>query len=482
MQSIKTNYIYNTLYQILSLFIPFITAPYISRVLGTDGIGEISYVASIAAYFVLFASLGSASYAKREIALHRDDKRKTSIIFWEIEILLVLLTTVCLVIWGFLVALSKQHTLLFVVQSIQILTVSVNLTWFFGGEEQFKLISIRNSLLKVAQIVFLFLFIKDKSDLLLYVFITNGFDFLGYISLIPVLRKYIQRIPLKELHPMRHFKSLIQYFLPTIASSVYQYLDKVMLGSIGNDLSQNGYYEQTTKIVNMILGVTISLDTIMESRMSYLFAKGRSDELRQRLNRSVDFTLGISIPACIGLCGVASTFIPWFLGKDFLPVVPLLMVYSTTLISTSLCCCLGGQYLIPSGQRNRSTKVLILVSFVNLILNAFSIPYIGALGATIATVISEALCMVLYIHLSKNHINWRVICKLSYKKILTTIPMIAVLLIIGHLLPANIFTIILQVGTGLLIYIIGTLLLRDSFSLFILDFLKSKIKFLNRFT
>lgn len=38
--SIKKNYIYNTIYQVLSLITPLITAPYISRVLGSIPMNE----------------------------------------------------------------------------------------------------------------------------------------------------------------------------------------------------------------------------------------------------------------------------------------------------------------------------------------------------------------------------------------------------------------------------------------------------------
>ena len=63
--SIKKNYIYNTIYQVLSLITPLITAPYISRVLGSNGVGIYSYTNSIVTYFTLFAALGTASYGQR---------------------------------------------------------------------------------------------------------------------------------------------------------------------------------------------------------------------------------------------------------------------------------------------------------------------------------------------------------------------------------------------------------------------------------
>ena len=49
--SLKKNYIYSLSYQILNLITPLITAPYVARVLGADGVGIYSYTASIMMYF-----------------------------------------------------------------------------------------------------------------------------------------------------------------------------------------------------------------------------------------------------------------------------------------------------------------------------------------------------------------------------------------------------------------------------------------------
>ena len=37
--SLKKNFLYNIMYQILIMILPLITAPYISRVIGAEGIG-----------------------------------------------------------------------------------------------------------------------------------------------------------------------------------------------------------------------------------------------------------------------------------------------------------------------------------------------------------------------------------------------------------------------------------------------------------
>ena len=67
-KSIKKNYMYNLIYQILTLITPFITTPYLSRVLGANGVGTYSYIDSVCSYFVLFATLGLTTFGQREVS------------------------------------------------------------------------------------------------------------------------------------------------------------------------------------------------------------------------------------------------------------------------------------------------------------------------------------------------------------------------------------------------------------------------------
>lgn len=98
MPSIRKNYTYNLIYQIMTLLTPFITTPYLSRVLGPDGTGIQSYTNSVVQYFAIAAALGTASYGQREIARSRDDKEALGRLFWEIELLCAGTTALCLIL------------------------------------------------------------------------------------------------------------------------------------------------------------------------------------------------------------------------------------------------------------------------------------------------------------------------------------------------------------------------------------------------
>lgn len=78
------------IYQVLIIILPFITSPYIARVIGANGLGTYSYSYSIAYYFVLFSMLGLANYGNRAIAQCRDEQEKMNSVFSNIVTLHVL--------------------------------------------------------------------------------------------------------------------------------------------------------------------------------------------------------------------------------------------------------------------------------------------------------------------------------------------------------------------------------------------------------
>ncbi len=315
--SVRKNYIYNLIYQVMTLITPFITTPYISRVLGADGTGIQSYTNSIVQYFAILAALGTASYGQREIARHRDEMKDRSRLFWEIEMLCMATTAACLIIWLFVIGFAKEYRLYYMVLTMTLLAVAFDISWFFGGLEQYSLIVLRNTGVKLAGIAMLFLFIRKKEDLLLYVALTAATGLLGNISMWGYLKGQVEKPVLRELRPLRHLKETLVYFIPTIATSVYTILDKTMLGWFsGANKSQNGYYEYATGFVNMAKILIMSFNAVMSARMSYLFGNGRIDEVHERIRGSLDFVLLMAMPIMLGLAGIAGSLSHGFWEMD----------------------------------------------------------------------------------------------------------------------------------------------------------------------
>ena len=462
--SVKKNYIYNTIYQILSLTTPLITAPYISRVLGSKGIGIYSYTNSIVTYFTLFAALGTASYGQREIAMHRKDPEASSRLFWEIEILSLTTTSVSLVVWMLWIFTSTQYTAVYGVLTLSVLAVAFDISWYFGGFEKFKYIVIRNILVKFIGIVLLFLLVKRNTDILLYVGIMATTGLLGNISMWTYLPKLLSRIDFKTLHPFKvHLKQTFAYFIPTIATSVYTVLDKTMIGAITNSEELNGYYEQATKIIRMAESLLFSLNTVMVSRQSYLFAQGKTDEIKDKINKSFEFLFAFAVPFMFGICGVSENFVLWFFGDGYEPVVMLLYLMSPLPLVICISNIMGSQYLTPSGQRARSSKGIIAGAVTNFGLNLLLIYKFGVNGAAIASLIAEGVISVIYVRMSKGFVSWEQIWNVIWKKLLAGFVMFWTVWLLGKGYHGSIRISVLQVVLGATVYGIMLIVLKDRF-------------------
>lgn len=480
--SVKKNYLYRLMYELLILITPFITTPYVSRVLGADGIGIYSFATSIMSYFTLFAALGTASYGAREIAQHRDDRQQSSKLFWEIELMTVGTSLTCLIVWIFFILFSESYRFYYIALIPTLLSTMVDISWYFTGYEKIKYIVLRNTICKLVGIVLLFLLVRKKEDLIIYMWINSGVSLLGNLTMWTYMPKMLVKIDFHQLRFKKHFQETLIYFIPTIATSVYTVLDKTLIGLITQNNYQNGYYEQATKVINIMKTLVFtSVNAVMGARISYLFAEKRYEEIQRRIRRSMDFIFLLGFGCTFGILGVASQFVPVFFGDGYEPVARLLYLMSPLLLIIGVSNCLGSQYFTPSGQRKRSAKVIVLGSCVNLCMNLIFIPQLGAIGATIGTIIAEGIISVLYVRMSDGNITVSVLWKLAYKRLIAGVVMCAGVYMLGQLLTlSRIINIGIQIGAGVMIYGILLFCMRDELLLEMIGMGLSELKKITR--
>ena len=143
-KNIGKNYLYNLIYQILLIISPLITTPYISRVLEPDGVGLYSYTNAIVSYFILFATMGITTYGQREISYVQDNRDKRSQVFWNVKLLSIVNVCIWLIIYYIYIYYFSNNIYIYLIWGIAIVNISVDITWFFQGLEEFKKIVIRN--------------------------------------------------------------------------------------------------------------------------------------------------------------------------------------------------------------------------------------------------------------------------------------------------------------------------------------------------
>lgn len=459
--NVVKNYIYNVSYQLLAIILPLITTPYISRVLGAEAIGIYSYTLSITTYFVLFGSLGIALYGQREIAFVQDDKKQRSKIFFEIIIMRFITLTISMVMFYLFFCYSGQYATYYKILLLEIIASAIDISWFFRGIEDFKKTVIRNMLIKVISVICIFVFIKSPNDLYKYFGIYVLSNAIGNASMWLYLFKLIEKVQLKELKIFRHFKPTVVLFIPQIATQIYTVLDKTMIGAMVTDKSEVGYYEQSQKIVKVLLTIATSLGTVMLPRIANTFAKGDSKKIKEYMNNSFHFVLFLVVPIMFGILAISDKFVPIFFGSGYDKVIILINIMSVILIAIGLSNVIGTQYLLPTKQQKKYTISVISGAIVNGILNFILIRDFYSVGASIATVIAEFTVTGVQVFLVREQINIFDIIKISKNYFIAGIGMFVVIFILGNFINDNMISICVQVLMGILIYFGLLFILRD---------------------
>lgn len=474
-KSIKKNYIYNLCYQILTMIAPFITTPYISRVLGANGIGTVSYIDSITSYFVLFATLGITTYGQREISYVQDNKEKKTEVFWNTKFLQF--STALIALFFFLVfTLFQENKNLYIIFSLNIIAVFADITWLFQGMEEFGKIVFRNTVFKIINIIYVFMLIKSNSDVWLYALGICIFTLLSNLSLWFYLPRYIGKPNLKRLHPYKEFSIVLSLFIPTIAMQVYTVLDKTMIGVITKNTFENGYYEQALKISRMILAVVTALGTVMIPRIGFYFEKKDVEEVRRLMYRGYRFVWFLGIPLCFGLIMVSSNFVPWFYGGGFDKVADLLKILAFLILAIGINNVTGMQYLIPTKRQNTFTFTVIIGACVNFIMNFILIKYFQSVGAAIASVTAETIITIVQLFIVRKELNPVKILKEGNNYYIAGVLMTSMLFFAGREFTPSIIHTTLLVVIGAIAYLGILYILKDEFLLSNTEKILQKLK------
>ena len=474
-KSLKKNYIYNLIYQFLIIILPLITTPYLSRVLGAEKVGIYGFTISITTYFLLFGTLGLSLYGQREIAYVQNDIEKRSKVFFELVIIRTISVLISMTIFFMLFCLEGEYSVYYRILLLEILSIIFDISWFFQGLEDFKKTVIRNLFVKITSIILIFILVKRPEDLYIYFIIYVLSTFIGNISLWFYLPKFINKIRLKELNLKRHIKPALLLFVPQIATQVYIVLDKTMIGILVVDKAEVGFYEQAQKIVKLCVMLSTSLGAVMLPRMAATYAKREYDKLINYLKKSLSMTMMIAFPLFIGISTISYRFVPIFFGKGYDRVIPIICLMSPIIIFIGLSNVTGTQFLLPTKQTSKYTISVVIGAITNVAFNLILIPRLGAIGATIATIIAELSVTTVQFIMIKKYLSLKAIYLLTYHYLIASIPIMISGLILKSIILNNYLYIIIQILVSAFIYIVLMIILKDDMFSYVVNNIFNKL-------
>lgn len=375
-------------YQITLMILPLVTMPYVSRVLGAEGIGTYSYTYSIAQYFLLFGMLGVENYGNRSIARIRDNTTERSNLFSSIYSLQFMIALISVFAYLLYIKFCKENCLYALIQVFYVLSGAFDINWLFFGMEEFKITVTRKILLKLCTVLSIFIFVKNKNDLWKYIFILSFGYFTAQSSMWLFAHKYVRFHFVKIRDTFIHLKGIVILFIPIIATSIYRMMDKVMIG-LFNSMTQVGFYENSDKLINVCLCVISAFGAVMMPKMSNLYAKKQTTECSVLFVRSMEIAMFIGSAISFGIASIAPEFIPIFYGNGYEECIAITIMLSSTVPFITWACIVRTLFLIPAEKNSIYIKSVFAGATINCIINLILIPKYAATGAAVGTIIAE---------------------------------------------------------------------------------------------
>ncbi|MBC2173159.1 oligosaccharide flippase family protein [Listeria booriae] len=457
----KKNYLYVLFYQFIIVVTPLFTTPYVSRVLGATNIGIDAYANSVVQIFLVFILLNVGVYGRKQIA-EAENRHALKTTFAGIYLMQCLCGLLVSSVYVVFVWMVGSYQLIFMIYGLMLLAYALDISWFFIGREQVKRIMMRNTVVRLLSIACIFLFVNDASDLWLYVLINSAALLIGQLVTWSALFADLGKIHFSFRAMKKHVAPMLLLSVIPCVSLLYTAVNKVILGNVAG-ATEVGYYNQAFKLYTICMGFVSALSTVIVPRMAMHFKKGDQAKFRQFVNFSIRYVSISTVPLTFGLIGIATTFVPLFLGAAFAPATHNVMLFAPCLFLAGVADILGLQILLITNQSKKYTLSIIIGSIVSFAANIFVVAAWGSEGTVFSFFIANLVIVALQLYFARKHYEFRYFLKIVAKYTFFSIIMLFAMLGIKYLLQgqSDILILAYQLITGVYVYLLCLFLSKD---------------------
>lgn len=413
--NLTKNYLYNLVYHALNIIVPMLTVPYVTRIILPAQMGIFSTSQSLFTIIVIAAQFGVLTYGTREIAMAYNNKKLMLERFQHIFSTQVLTTTLFLIPCFFLslgIAGSNEVGWVYAVNALLILNATFDISWFYNGQEEFKITITRNIFVKFIAVPLIFILVKDKNDIIIYALIYIVSAFIGNISMFIGLKKFAGTFHIFSYKWIDKsvIKKAIPFMAPMLLAMIFVEISRFFVYGISGQ-TVTGIYDQALKIARMMIIITTALLGVSSPRMSILVSSKSYAVMKKYYAKIFLFLLFQSFLIACGIILVGNDFVSLFFGPKYAEVAPVLRVFSVYPLMFVLDQCVVSLLLRPLGL-TRAMLISILISLgVNIVLNLILVPPFGAIGGALALIISTFISAFIQTYSCWKFILWRPILK-----------------------------------------------------------------------
>lgn len=427
-KSVYINVMYSMMGVVFNTIVPIIVFPYVTRVLGVNGIGKYSFYNSAMTYAALFTGFGIALYGAREIGKCAEDIKRRSQRLAElmvINLITVAISAIWVIYFAFFSSYSNDWLIIFLF-SLTLLTNAIGAEYFFVGIEMQGFMLIRNVFFKTLSTIMVFLIVKEPEHLTRYVAITTFSLAATSLTNIYYWIKLSDFRSLNVLCLTKYIKPLSSIFSIDILLRYLGLGDVVILGVFAGD-NAVGIYSMGLKVFLLVSSILKVTATTLMPRSAYYLENNDSDSFFRLFNNTIRmlFLVGLPISACLYL--FAEPIILILGGAQFEGSVELMKELSFFLLLNVLV----NTYVFQAFYPQNKTKPIIYAHFTglifNVVLNCVLVPYLSYQGTFIAFAVSNLAIVGVLVGMEKSFFKTSFLLRDYYNYIISTV--VSVLLV-----------------------------------------------------
>ena len=427
----KRNFIYNFLLTGSNLLFPLITFPYLSRILGAEGIGICNFIQSYGQNYLIIAALGIPFYGSREIAKLGDDKVRRSKLFFELLSIHLFFTFFLLAIYIatiFIYADFRNYKNLALLGGSLILFNVFSIEWLFTAVNNFKYITLRSLFIRGLSIVAIFLFVKKKDDFAIYFIIQVCTVFFTVLVNVYYARNFISgKIVLKLKDILSHARPVIMLGIYMVLTSIYSVLPTTLLGFLSSKLAV-GYYYGANRIIRMVLTVFSALIAVMIPKLNLVLEENGKDEYLKLVNKSLNVVVTFGVPVAFFVYLLADPIVMILAGKKFVNSILVIQIMSPIILIVALAQ-IFVLLILSVHRKDNSLVFLALIGMViSLLINLLFIHSFAEKATGFSQLIAEFLVTLISFFLAKKVLNFT----FPIKKLLTNLLFVLPFAVIAH--------------------------------------------------
>lgn len=388
---ILKNFSYLGIVQTLNYALPIITIPLVSRALGVEKIGLISYIYSYLTYLILFINYSFSLTAIRKQNKINNLNHTFSLVF-KSQVFLLILTIPFLILALLFVPDLKQNMILTCISYIAVIGAFFDKNWVYQYKQDLSLVAIINVVLKFLSVLLIILFIKEQKDYLVYAVILYSATLLTNLSLFLIcIRKYeIKVVKIKIQQVFEFLKEGKMLFFSSVVISLYTSTSTLLLGLYCNNRDV-GLFAAASKLVDIakvfaIMPITQLIYPIVTQKIS--------DNVEEGVLFVKKLMPIFNLMAVLLFFGaiIVGPFILYLLfGAQFLDAIPILWVLSFTLVLILYSTVFGILLMVNLGMDHLFFKNQLYVAIFSVLLTTLVLPYGAGMTSAIILVISEIM-------------------------------------------------------------------------------------------